>query len=172
MLIERSYNTYMDIFDKMNIMNSVFDQIDVISKKLNLQIRILESSLTRFDNIIFDIRKVAQADLFDSEIDEAKELLKNSYFRAAGVIVGVLLEKHLKTVCIDHNIPFEKKNICISDVNDLLKKNDVIDVPTWRKIQHLTDLRNLCSHNKEKEPSSDEIDEMIFGVEKVIKTVY
>ena len=53
-----------------------------------------------------------------------------------------------------------------------MKDNEIIDVPTWRFIQHLGDIRNVCDHKKESEPTSDNIDELIKGVEKISKTVY
>jgi len=53
----------------------------------------------------------------------------------------------------------------------LLRDNDVIDIPTWRFIQHLADLRNLCTHKRKKEPTKEDVEELINGVEKVIKTI-
>ena len=113
-----------------------------------------------------------QADLFDSELDSARELLKKGFLRGAGVLSGVVLEKHLSQVCANHKISIRKKKPTISDFNDLLKKNDVVDVPTWRSIQRLGDLRNLCGHNKDREPTKEETSELIEGVDKVIKTIY
>ena len=48
----------------------------------------------------------------------------------------------------------------------------VIDTPTWRFIQRLADLRNLCDHKKSDEPATDDIEELIAGVRKTIKTVF
>jgi hypothetical protein len=60
----------------------------------------------------------------------------------------------------------------ILDYYQLLKENDIIDTPKWRFIQHLGDLRNLCDHNKDREPTKDDVIELVEGVEKVIKTVF
>lgn len=136
------------------------------------QLEILKSAEGRFESSLFDIRQLVQADLFDSELDAARELLKNKFVRAAGAIAGVVLEKHLAQVCTNHNIKMGKKNATISDFNDLLKSNNVIETPQWRSIQHLGDLRNLCDHNKSKEPKSEEVDDLISGVEKVTKTLF
>jgi hypothetical protein len=57
-------------------------------------------------------------------------------------------------------------------LNDLLKKNDIIDVPTWRFVQRLGDLRNLFDHKKHAEPTKENIAELIEGVRKIIKTVF
>ena len=50
--------------------------------------------------------------------------------------------------------------------------NGVIDVPTWRQIQRLGDIRNLCDHNKGREPTKKELEELVDGVEKITKTLF
>lgn len=136
------------------------------------QLSILESVNARFESSLFNIEQLVQADLFDSEIELAKQLSKNKLFRAAGVICGVVLEKHLKQVCNDHAIKITKSKPAINDLNELLKKEGVIDTGNWRYMQRLGDLRNLCSHNGEREPNKDDLDDLINGVDKIIKTVF
>jgi uncharacterized protein (UPF0332 family) len=99
-------------------------------------------------------------------------LNKKGFTRGAGAIAGVVLERHLKQVCKNHNITITKRNPTINDLNQLLKDNNIIEVPDWRFIQRLSDLRNLCDHDKEKEPTRGEVEELINGVEKIIKTVF
>ena len=60
------------------------------------QLKIVESIQERFRSSLFDVRQLAQADLFDTELDGAKELARNKFIRAAGVVAGVVLERHLK----------------------------------------------------------------------------
>ena len=136
------------------------------------QLAIVKSIRGRFRSSLFEIRQLAQADLLDSELDAAKELAKNKFTRAAGAVAGVVLEGHLKEVCGKHNVTIRKRNPHISDLNDALKKADVIDTPQWRSMQYLTDLRNLCDHDKESEPTADQVSELISGVEKVTKTLF
>jgi len=140
--------------------------------KFETQLGILKSAGTRFKNTIFDISEVLQADIFDSEIEAAKELNKKGFIRASGAIGGVVLEKHLGKVCNHHGLKSKKNHPAISDYYQLLNENGTIDTAQWRFIQHLGDIRNLCDHPKEKEPSKDEIIDFLSGVEKVIKTVY
>ena len=135
------------------------------------QLAILKAAHARFDSSLFEIRHLVQADLFDSEIDAARELLKNNFFRAAGAVVGVVLEKHLRQVCDDHSIKVAKKNPGIADLNDLLKANSVIDIPEWRHISLLGDIRNQCAHDKEKEPTAGRVTDLIEGTDKVLKTI-
>lgn len=141
-----------------------------LSKFLN-QALILKSAASRLDDILSNIQGILQADLFDSEVDAARELKRNGHLRAAGVVVGVVLERHLAKACQNHGVVVRKKNPNISDFNDLLKSPDVFDTPTWRWMQRLGDLRNLCCHSKDRDPTADEVQELIDGVDKAIKTI-
>lgn len=136
------------------------------------QLAILRSAEARFESSLFDIRQLVQADLLDSEIDAAKELAKNRFMRAAGAIAGVVLERHLRQVCDNHQIVPGKKNPTISVLNDALKDAGVIDMPQWRFIQHLGDIRNLCDHSKKVEPTVEQVDDLIAGVAKITKTLF
>jgi hypothetical protein len=136
------------------------------------QLAILRAVKARFESSLFEIRQLVQADLFDSELDGARELAKNKFLRAAGAIAGVVLEKHLVQTCANHSVSVSKKAPGISDLNDLLKNATVIEVPQWRFIQHLGDVRNLCDHGKAVEPTADQVEDLISGVEKTIKTLF
>jgi len=137
-----------------------------------MQLSILESIKIRFESSLFDIKQVLQADLFDSELSASRELVKHGFLRGAGAMAGVVLEKHLEQVCLNHQLSVAKKSPTISDLNDLLKNNNVFDTPNWRYIQRLGDLRNLCDHNKKREPTTEELNELIDGVDKVLKTIF
>jgi hypothetical protein len=145
---------------------------DAAVPKFEQQVYIVQSAKKRFESSLFDIKQLVQADLFDEEIEVAKELLKNKFLRAAGAVAGVVLERHLKQVCENHNLGLTKKNPTINDFNETLKNNNVIDTAQWRFIQHLGDLRNLCDHNKSKEPTINDITDLTDGVSKIIKTLF
>ncbi len=145
---------------------------DLLDNKLITQINILNSSLTRCDSLISNIKGILEAKLFDDEIDEARQLLKNGYYRAAGIISGVVLERHFDSIIDSRGLIIAKKNPTISDFNDFLRDNNIIDLIQWRLIQRLGDIRNLCGHNKEREPLPEEVEDLISGVDKIIKTLF
>lgn len=139
---------------------------------LRQQVAILDSLKARFESSLFDIRQLVQADLLDSELEAARELLKHKFTRAAGAVAGVVLEKHLAEVCSVRGVKIVKKHPGISDLNEALKNAGAIETPEWRFNQHLADIRNLCDHNKNKEPTMDQVNDLIDGVAKVTKTVF
>ena len=139
--------------------------------QFRIQRSILESAKARFESSLFDIVALAQADLFDSEIGSARGLLKSKFTRAAGAVAGVVLEKHLITVCANRSVKIKKTNPTIATLNDALKDAGVIDVAQWRFNQHLADIRNQCDHGKSAEPTVERVQDLIDGVEKVLKTI-
>lgn len=137
------------------------------------QLAIAQAVDRKLTSSLFDIKQLVRADLFDSELDAAKELVDKGFHQAAGVVAGVVMEKHLAQVCENHAIKFGKEKLTINDFNDGLKENDVIDVPDWRRNQHLGDIRNLCAHHSgEKEVTKEQVEKLIDGVTELIKTLF
>lgn len=110
-------------------------------------------------------------DIFDSELDSAYELLKKKFLRSAGVIAGVLLEKHLLNVCNAHSIKIAKKEPTLSDLYNVLKDNAIIDLAMWRKLQYLGDIRNLCCHNKGADPTDTQVKDLLDGTKYVLNNI-
>lgn len=136
------------------------------------QLEILRSVQGRFESSLFDIKQLVQADLFDSELEAATELLRQKFVRAAGALAGVVLEKHLGQVCENHDVKVGKKEPTVAVLNDALKEGGVLQVSDWRSIQYLGDIRNLCDHNKKVEPTVEQVNDLIAGVAKVTKTLF
>lgn len=150
---------------------AAFDTEQAYSAKLVRQLSILKAAVDIAPSALRDIRTVLRAELADSDIEAAKELVKSRHLRSAGVVCGVLLEAHLGTIASRHGIKFRKKHPTISDFNDALK-DKVYDTPMWRLIQRLGDIRNLCVHARDREPTRDEVNDLIAGTEKITKEVY
>lgn len=149
---------------------------EVVGKKaaqdpMQQQVQIVSAATARFESSLFDIKGMAQADLFDNELDVAAELNKNGFARGAGAVAGVVLEGHLATVCANHSVGIAKKKPTLFDFNEALKAANVIDQQTWRFIQHLTDIRNICDH-KGKDPTKENVNDLLEGVRKIFKTVF
>ena len=135
------------------------------------QLTILQSIGERVDSVLANIEGELYAELQDSEVAVARQLAKVS-LRAAGALIGVLIEGHLQKVALAHGVKLAKKNPTIADLNEPLKAASVIDTPAWRKISLLADLRNLCSHKKDAEPTKEQVEELIQGAEWLTKNVF
>ena len=154
-----------------------FDQSTIVGRSAALprvkqQLEIVRSVERRLESSLFDIRALVAADVYDNEIEAAKGLYKSKFYRSAGAICGVIIEKHLAEVCKNHGIPIRKKNPTIADFNDAIKASEIIGTPQWRKIQYLADIRNKCTHNKTNNPTPDEVQDLIDGTAKLIKTLF
>lgn len=139
---------------------------------IDTQTDILKSLEDSLGTLLFDIEEVLRADLFDSELEAAQHLAKMGHLRGAGAVAGVVLEKHLKLVAHRHGFKSRKKAPSIADFNEYLKSQSVVDVIQWRRIQGLGDIRNLCDHPKDREPSLEDIEDLIHGVSRVLKQIF
>jgi len=136
------------------------------------QLAILKACQKRFESSLFDVKSLLQGDLFDSELEAAKDLNSKGLYRAAGAIVGVVLETHFAQVCENHNLKLPKKDPTINDYNDFLKKEEIITLNTYKHISLLGDIRNLCTHKKSEEPTKDDVDRLISGAQVIMKTIF
>lgn len=161
--------TISDFYNSVTI--SKIDTVTLFFIRFQRQLYIFSSAKERIDSILSDIVGTLQAGLFDSEIITAEDLLKKGHLRAAGAVAGVILEGHLKNVLKNHNLSLKKKRPTISDFNEELKKHNLIEVLTWRLIQRLSDIRNLCVHSKGREPSKDEVLDLINGTKNISSSV-
>ena len=147
-----------------------WDFVALLSFRIQSQLHILESLSARIDHVLANIESMLIASFQDDELQAAAELKKVS-LRAAGAIAGVILEAHLQRTAKAHGIRITKANPTISELNDPLKNAGLYDIPAWRRIQLLGDIRNLCSHKKTREPTTAEIDDLLAGVNWAIKSI-
>ena len=141
-------NKFVDTFDKqVNILHTI---IPILSLKET------------------DFKKLITADLLDSELSQAELLYKHNYYRAAGAITGVVMERYLKTLCEVNQVEIGG-NDTIEPLATKLYKSDKLpdfDITLFKSIQHLASIRNKCDHPKE-EPKQHEVRELIDKVKKI-----
>lgn len=136
------------------------------------QLNILKAAKEMLSSKLLGLKVLVQADLFDSEIDAAKELARKGFLEGAGAICGVIIEKHLHSLCERHNITITKKNPGINDLCITLRNNDIIDVPQERFIMSCADIRNICDHYKKIKVTQTQIDNLLSDTKRIIDTIY
>ena len=149
---------------------SAFDAYQRVSRCFMNQLAILRSMHERVDYILANIDDALLLRLQNAELKTAERLMKVS-IRAAGALVGVVIENHLQKLIENHGITIRKQNPTINDLSEPLKNAGVFDIPTWRKIAYLADIRNICSHKKDAEPTKEQVTELIDGANWLIKNI-
>lgn len=134
------------------------------------QVSIVRAAKRTLDSVLVRLTSIVQAEIFDSELESAKALASGGFLRASGAICGVVIEKHLKQMCVDHCIGV-RGDAGIANLNDALKNSGTIDIPQWRFVQSMADIRNLCDHAKGREPSMEEIERLLSGTNEIVKTI-
>ena len=114
---------------------------------------------------------VRVSDEVGASLAEARDHLAVGRARAAGCVAGVELERSLKELCLARSVVVRDKLPSIADYNDALKGARVYPQATWRKIQHLSDLRNRCAHVLDLEPTDEDARELVDGIEAVLRAL-
>ncbi|MDP7800224.1 HEPN domain-containing protein [Acinetobacter baumannii] len=121
---------------------------------------------------LISFKQIVQAEVFDSELEQAKSLLENGYKNAAAVIAGVVLETAIKELCtnngIDIYLPDGKREKKLEKLNEELTKAGIYPLTQQKKITYYADIRNNAAHGKPENFDSDEVKDMIKGVEKFL----
>jgi hypothetical protein len=105
----------------------------------------------------------------DDPLGEAQILFSVGHITAAGAIAGVALERHLKTLCKEHNPPlqFGPKDTIVK-LNEMLRQADVYELVQWRTIALLADIRNRCDHADMEMPRKEDVEDLIKKVRQFI----
>ena len=126
---------------------------------------VFEASKEDFEGGYCDsVKSLVQAELFDNELDQARELLKSGYASAAAVIAGVVLETTLRQLCANRNIPFGK----LDKMNADLAKAGEYNLLQQKQITALADIRNNAAHGNSDQFDDGDVKDMIDKVEAFV----
>jgi len=110
------------------------------------------------------VRNLVHAELAESELEQASELLKAGYFSAAAVVAGVVLETALRTLCDRHEISHGKLDRMNADLAKAGQYNKLLQ----KRITALADIRNSAAHGKTDEFQSADVESMINEIERFL----
>lgn len=116
------------------------------------------------NGFLTSMKNLIQAEVFDNELEQAKELLSNGYKLAAAVIAGVVLETALRDLCAKESIEHGK----LDKMNADLAKVGVYNKLQQKRITALADIRNSAAHGKPEEFSELDVTTMIRDIEQFL----
>lgn len=111
------------------------------------------------------VRALVQAEVFSTELDQARELLSAGYAVAAAVITGVVLETNLRELCTRYNVAAGK----LERMNADLVKAGAYNVLVQKKITALAAIRNSAAHGNAAEFNSSDVTAMLADVERLLE---
>lgn len=131
-----------------------------------------EATRTRwfgFKTIVHELLNNVSGSSSNEPTFEAKALFRAGYFPAAGAIAGVVLERHLKTLCQSQVPPLTPSSSTINPLNQALRAANVYDLTQFRRIEVMADIRNRCDHSVTNPPTKEDVWDLIEGIDKLIR---
>lgn len=113
---------------------------------------------------ITTLRAIVQAEVYDSEIDQARGLLSRGYHVPAAVVAGVVLETAIRQLCANRGIVAGK----LDKMNADLCKAGLYTLLVQKRITALADIRNNAAHGHPEKFNRDDVDDMIRQVERFL----
>jgi len=108
-------------------------------------------------------------EIFDSVLEEAKELLNAGYKDPAAILGRVVLEDSLRRLAPQEQLDDTQK---ATKLNDDLKKAGRYNQVQWRQIQVWLDVGNNAAHGKFDQYSKEQVNEQIEGIERFIASEF
>ena len=124
---------------------------------------------------LFQIKDLISAEIFSDFLQMGEYLLNEGYKDAAAVMVGSVLEEHLRQLCDKNTIlttetdssGFQKPKKA-DLLNSELSKASVYNKLDQKNITAWLDLRNKAAHGKYAEYNKEQVDSMYRGVSELM----
>jgi hypothetical protein len=111
-----------------------------------------------------ELKLLVQSEVFDSELEQASELLASSYTIAAAVIAGVVLETGLRQMCEDKGLEIANLNKMNADLAKAGAYNKLVQ----KQITALADIRNSAAHGHPDQFTDADVRNMIQEVQRIL----
>jgi hypothetical protein len=141
---------YYKEFDE-EVTDSYFDEVD-------LGVQIIQNIKSEIENgYLNSIKNLVSSEIFNDFLEMAEHLLDNDYKDPAAVMIGSVLEEHLRQMCIKYQLPIiiekdgKSLNIKTNQLNTDLAKKGVYNKLEQKNVLANLDLRNKAAHGHYKE---------------------
>lgn len=143
---------------------------DNVSRAIAFQKHLVSSIPARAEIEKYKVSRSISSEITSEEVKRAKELFDDEDVRAAGVICGVAIERHLITLCeaSEEEIEFDYLD-GISSLSHTLNAAEIISDDRLRLLQYISGIRNKCSHASDEEPEKREVERMLQEADDIIR---
>jgi hypothetical protein len=112
------------------------------------------------------IKAIVSAEIFSDFLEMAEHLLREHYKDSAAVMIGSVLEEHIRQLCVKNSIPIEiqKDGKLFSKKIDLLNSElsnaNIYNKLDQKNVTAWLDLRNKAAHGKYNEYNQQQVELM------------
>jgi hypothetical protein len=110
------------------------------------------------------VRTLVQAELFNTELEQATELLDKGYKVPSAVIAGTVLETGLRELCNRSSLSVGK----LDKMNADLAKAGTYNLLRQKQITALAEIRNKAAHGRPTEFTDADVKAMIADIERFL----
>jgi len=146
------YKEFLNIDNKKRTNFSIFQVIKAIFLALKNDYE---------KGYLTSIKTLIQAEVFETQLEQAEELLKNGYIVASAVIAGTVLETALREICLREGVD----GGMINRMNENLAKKGVYNKLQQKRIVALADIRNSSAHGNADKFDKKDVEKMIREIE-------
>lgn len=141
--------------------------------------RIYEGDLSRFSRLcavflaaredfegghLTSVKRLVEAEVFSSELDQARQLLSSGYLAPAAVVAGVVLETAIRNLCAAQDMEIGK----LDKMNADLVKAGEYNTLVQKRVTALAAIRNSAAHGNQAEFNQADVKSMIDEIERLV----
>jgi hypothetical protein len=132
---------------------------------LRRMMAVLAAARDDFDGgYITTIRELVQAEIFESELEQATELLQKGFKTPAAVIAGTVLETSLRELCVRNQLKPSK----LDRMNADLAKKGIYGLLIQKRLTALAQIRNDAAHGRSDQFTDVDVKSMIADTERFL----
>lgn len=124
---------------------------------------------------LVSLKGLISADIFLNFLEMSEHLLSEGYKDPAAVMIGSVLEEHLRNLCINQNIDIIDINTSKPKKADTMN-TDLVKASVYNKLDQKNvtawlDLRNKAAHGKYGEYNKQQVEQMLGSVSEFIARI-
>ena len=138
-----------------------------ISSMMRTKVGALRALRRDYDaGYLSSVQSLVRAEVFADFLEMAEHLLKQGYKDPCAVLVGGVLEDHLRSLCQGRGIPLQMsgKPKKTDSMNNDLASADVYSKLDQKNVTAWLDLRNKAAHAQYGEYNHDQVQNLLIGV--------
>jgi len=123
------------------------------------------------NDLLQSVEELIHGDIFEDFLEMAEYLLEEKYKDPAAMLIGGVLEEHLRKLCQKHDIAIVKDDKTpkkASSLNEDLARVEIYTKGDQKSIIAWLDIRNNAAHGKFEQYQIENVDLMLHGVRNFI----